>query len=153
MFKRTVYHGTRVAHLDVLRPSLTGAQGPGIYLADRPESAALYGSVVLAVDVQLNQPFFFYPSDDSLDAEINPELIQQVLGEAEAQKVFQRLEQDGALGYGTEVAETLKARGHDGIVMVYPFGTPVIPGVAGEAVIIAFSPDQTVVLGPVPAPV
>ncbi|MCA8198475.1 ADP-ribosyltransferase-containing protein [Burkholderia vietnamiensis] len=152
-FEHICYHGTRSrVPFDRFEISSTGAQGPGIYLADRFDAAAEYGGgAVIRAKVALRNPFYFYPSDDSLDAEANPELLAQVLDAPALRRVLDRMDRDGLEGYGFEVMESLRSRGHDGIVMVYPFGEAVIPGLSGAAVIIAFDPDQVDILHRAPA--
>lgn len=132
------YHGTHAA-FTTFRPSTFGAQGPGIYMTDEP---AGYGSRTMQLFVRMENPYWFYPSDESLEAEVNGELIEQVLGPQEAARLFERMTEHGIEAYGTEVQDALRARGHDGIVMVYPFGEPVIRGASGSAVLIAFDADQ-----------
>jgi hypothetical protein len=144
-----LYHGTN-AVFDRFIPSATGAEGPGIYLSD---AYSLYGDFCLKTKVVMTNPFFFYPSDESLEAPANGELIEQVLSSELAAFVNERLDREGLIGYGYEVQEALKARGHDGIIMVYPFGEPVLPGVTGSAVVIAFESDQVEILGVVPTQV
>lgn len=148
VFEHVCYHGTNaVEDFDQFRLSKSGAQGPGIYLADSLEAGAQYGGeMVIAAKVTLQSPFYFYPSDESLDALANPELLEQALDSATLQHVLDRLEREGMDGYGFEVMESLRRRGHDGIVMVYPFGDPVLPDVSGAAVIIAFEPGQVEIL-------
>ena len=143
-FVHVAYHGTRSAEaFATFRPSLTGAQGPGIYLADSFSAASEYGgaAVVQAV-VTLSNPYYFFPSDDSLDAEVNGELLEQVLDPATLARVSDRMLVEGINGYGFEVRDALAQRGHDGIIMVYPFGEPALAGVSGAAVIVAFDPGQ-----------
>lgn len=137
-----LYHGTR-AQNDFARliPSRTGAQGPGIYMTDAPGQ---YGVRTLELYVRCANPFWFHPTDESLDAEVNGELIQKVLPPLVARQVEARMERMGADGYGLEVQQELRGRGHDGIVMVYPFGTPALKGASGSVVVIAFDPDQVV---------
>ncbi|MFP3637735.1 hypothetical protein [Paraburkholderia sp. SIMBA_054] len=140
--RRTAYHGTNV-RFDRFIPSKSGAQGPGIYLADRPSSAAEYGSLIVQVSVDLANPYYFYPSDESLNAEINPELIERTLTPRQAMLVADRLADEGYDGYGFEVQNALRSYGYDSIVMVYPCGTtPVIPGLSGECVIVVFDNTQ-----------
>lgn len=143
-----LYHGTR-AVFDRFIPSATGAEGPGIYLSD---TYSIYGDFCLQTKTTITNPYFFYPSDESLEAPANGELIEQVLSPELAALVNERLDREGMMGYGFEVQDALKARGHDGIVMVYPFGEPVLPGVTGSAVVIAFDADQVEILGVVPPP-
>ena len=144
-----LYHGTSTV-FDRFVPSATGAEGPGIYLSD---VYSIYGDFCLKTKVAMTNPFFFYPSDESLEAPANGELIEQVLSPEMAAIVNERLDREGLIGYGYEVQEALKARGHDGIIMVYPFGEPVLPGVTGSAVVIAFESDQVEILGVEPPPV
>ncbi|MEJ8837644.1 GNAT family N-acetyltransferase [Ramlibacter sp. AN1133] len=132
------HHGTR-SDFAVSRPSVTGAEGPGIYMSD---GASEYGAKSMRLFVRMENPFWFYPSDESIDAEINGELIEQVLGADEAARIIQRMAVQGRQAYGTEVRDALRARGHDGIVMVYPFGEPALEGASGAAVLIAFDPEQ-----------
>lgn len=137
-----LYHGTRASH-DFVRfiPSRTGAQGPGIYMTDAPGQ---YGVRTLELYVRCANPFWFHPTDESLDAEVNGELIHQVLPPQVARKVEARLERMGADGYGLEVQQELRRRGHDGIVMVNPWGRPALKGASGSVVVVAFDPDQVV---------
>jgi hypothetical protein len=139
----TLFHGAKTEFSEFI-PSPYGAQGPGVYLADKHESASHYGSIVLETETELNNPFYFYPSDDSFDAEVNPELLEQVLSPEELKLVLARMDKVGAAGYGFEVQDKLKAAGHDGIVMVCPWGEPTLPlpSVTGEAVVIAFDSAQ-----------
>jgi hypothetical protein len=140
------HHGTRsVERFDIPNASVYGAQGPGVYMADRLSS---YGSRSIPLYVRMVNPFYFEPSPDSLDAIVNGELIEQVLRPAAARTVLKRMEAHGPEGYGTEVRDALMAAGHDGIVMVYPDGDPTLLGVAHEAVIIAFDPAQLRRAGP-----
>jgi hypothetical protein len=154
VFEHVCYHGTAVTTpFERFNLSLTGAEGPGIYLADRFESAVQYGGgvAVIRAKVTLQNPFYFYPSDDSLDAMANPELLEQVLGDGTLKRVLDRMEREGLEGYGFEVMHALQDRGHDGIVMVYPFGDPVAPGCSAAAVVIAFDADQVEILHRAPA--
>lgn len=144
----TLYHGTSTV-FDRFIPSPSGAQGPGIYLSD---AYSLYGDFCLETKVRMCNPFFFYPSDESLDAPVNGELIEQVLSPEMAALVNERLDREGFMGYGHEVQDALRAKGHDGIIMVYPFGEPVLPGVKGAAVVIAFDADQVDIIGVVQPP-
>jgi hypothetical protein len=139
----TLYHGTSCV-FDRFIPSLTGAQGPGIYMTDTPST---YGSICMHLRVNMMNPYIFRPSDESLEAEINYELIEQVLPSAIAQSVLRRIEEQGPGVYGYEVQNALKAQGHDGILMIYPFGEAVLEGTDGAAVVIAFDPDQVEVIG------
>lgn len=140
-----LYHGTNKLFSE-FKPSKSGAQGPGIYMSDAP---AEYGQITLKLHVRMLNPFFFYPSDESLESEINGELIEQVLSPELSKIVFERIDMEGYESYGAEVQDTLKAMGYDGIVMVYPFGEPTIRGQSGAAVVIAFDPSQVRIL---PAP-
>lgn len=139
----TLYHGTSCV-FDRFIPSLTGAQGPGIYMTD---AHSTYGSICMHLRVNMVNPYIFRPSDESLEAEINYELIEQVLPLEIAQAVLQRIEEQGPEAYGHEVQNALKALGHDGILMIYPFGDAVLEGTDGAAVVIAFDPDQVEVIG------
>ncbi|WP_321935351.1 hypothetical protein [Paraburkholderia sp. J8-2] len=153
-FEHVCYHGTRAeTPFECFNVSSTGAQGPGIYLADRVESAAQYGGgrMVIEARVALRNPFWFYPSDESLDAEANIELLEQVLDATTLALVLQRMEREGMAGYGFEVMQSLRERGHDGVVVVYPFGKAELPGASGEAVVIAFEPGQVEILRRAPA--
>ena len=135
------FHGTR-ARFKVFRPSETGALGPGIYLADTRDAAWQYGPLVAEVDVTLSNPYVFRPSDESINAETNPELIEQVLPPRVAMRVADRLHQQGAIGYGTEVRDALQAHGFDGVLMLFPAGEPAIPGLDTQCVILPFDPNQ-----------
>jgi hypothetical protein len=137
-----LYHGTNHRFSEFI-PSISGAQGPGIYMTD---VVGGYGSISMQLHVLMRNPFFFHPSEESLEAEVNPELIELVLGSEAASRVFDRIERDGYEAYGFEVQDELKARGHDGIVMVYPFGEPKLAGVEGSVVVIAFDPAQIFLL-------
>lgn len=153
-FVHVCYHGTRSTEIfDRFRLSTTGAQGPGIYLADRFEAGAQYGAgeMVIQAKVALQSPFYFYPSDESLDALANPELLERVLDFSTHQRVLDRMEREGMDGYGFEVMESLRARGHDGIVMVYPYGDSVISQIERAGVVIAFDPEQVQILHRAPA--
>ena len=137
-----LYHGTRsLTEFDRFTPSRSGAQGPGIYMTDAPGG---YGVRTLELYVRCVNPFWFQPSLDSLDAEVNGELLEQVLPGQLARQVIARIEREGVDGYGMELQRELRRRGHDGIVMVYPFGEPMLKGASGSAVVIAFDPDQVV---------
>jgi hypothetical protein len=137
-----LYHGTTKTFTQ-FNPSTTGAQGPGIYMTDGPNN---YGSFCMRLHVHMANPYFFYPSEESLDADVNGELIEQVLPQELAAAVIERIASCGADAYGFEVQQALCDRGHDGIIMVYPFGEPVIPGATGAAVVIAFNSDQVEIL-------
>lgn len=139
----TLYHGTTCV-FDRFIPSLTGAQGPGIYMTDAPST---YGSICMHLRVSMVNPYIFRPSDESLEAEINYELIEQVLPADIARAVLRRIDAQGSGAYGHEVQNALKALGHDGILMIYPFGEAVLEGADGSAVVIAFDPDQVEVIG------
>ncbi|MGF6440290.1 hypothetical protein [Paraburkholderia youngii] len=138
------FHGTRV-RFDAFRPSSSGALGPGIYLADRQSAAWEYGPLVVEAEVTLANPYVFRPSDDSINAETNPELIEQVLPPRVAMRVADRLHEHGALGYGTEVRDALQAHGFDGVLMLFPEGAPALPGLDTLCVILAFYPAQATV--------
>ncbi|MBN3761314.1 hypothetical protein [Burkholderia sp. Ac-20365] len=137
----TAFHGTN-ARFDTFIPSASGAQGPGIYLADRPAAAAGYGDLVMKTRVRLQNPYHFYPTEESLNAEINPELIEQALPPVLAIAVAERLADEGYNGYGTEVQDALRSYGYDGVLVVYPFGDGVIEGVDAECVLVAFDASQ-----------
>ena len=140
------HHGTRSeSWFDVPVPSRYGAQGPGVYMADRLSS---YGERSIPLYVRMLNPFVFHPSDESIDADVNGELIEQALPRALARRVLRRMNEHGVEAYGTEVQDALRARGHDGIVMVYPEGEPMILGIEHEAVIIAFESSQLRRAGP-----
>lgn len=96
----------------------------------------------MRLHVLMKNPFYFHPSDESLEAMVNPELIEQVLPADLALEVLDRIDREGDAAYGYEVQNTLKNKGYDGIVMVYPFGEPVIAGTSGSAIVIAFDPEQ-----------
>lgn len=135
-----LFHGTRAEEsFDRFRPSAGGAQGPGIYLSNLGEGeTSEYGHFTMPVLVRMKNPFFFYPSDDSLDAMVNGELLDQVLSADVVQIVVDRIEREGIDAYGDELRSALEARGHDGIVMVYEGNSPL----AGGNVVIAWEPDQ-----------
>jgi hypothetical protein len=59
--------------------------------------------------VRLENPYRFFPSDDSFDAEVNPELLEQVLDEETLARVYARMEAEGAAGYGFEVMQALRS--------------------------------------------
>jgi hypothetical protein len=147
-----LYHGTRsIEQFTEFRPSVSGAQGPGIYMADEPGH---YGARTMRLHVRMTNPFYFYPSDESLEADINCELIEQVLPADIASMVIERLDREGYDHYGTEVQDALKTQGYDGIVMIYPFGEPKLQDQPGSAVVIAFDPNQILILPEkAPAPV
>lgn len=136
--KLVLYHGT-CSVFNKFIPSKTGAQGAGIYMTDEP---SMYGDITMKLHVNMVNPFYFYPSDDSLDAPVNGELLEQVLSPEECQDLCDLMDTEGSDKFTTQVQHALKARGHDGIIMVYPFGEPRIPGLSGSAVVIAFDPDQ-----------
>jgi hypothetical protein len=138
----TLYHGTSQRY-GRIRPSATGAQGPGIYMTDAPSD---YGTLTLKLSVEMNNPYYFYPSDESLECDVNGELIEAVLPPMVADLVVGRLAQEGIEAYGYEVQNELRSRGHDGIIMVYPFGDAVIPRTTGSCVVIAFDSDQVEIL-------
>lgn len=142
----TLYHTTS-ATFEKFRPSEFGAQGAGIYMTDTPSD---YSGKTLKLNVEMRNPFYFYPSDESLESEVNGELIDQVLEHDERVRLLEFLETHGVQGFGTQVQDALKAKGHDGIIMVYPFGDPVIPGLSGSAIVIAFDPEQVTILPNVP---
>lgn len=133
-------HGTDT-DFDVFKCSRSGAQGPGIYMT-RGEigQAADYGTRTLELAVRMLNPFVFRPSEDSIDALVNGELIEQALGDAEtAARVITRIDQEGIDAYGTEVREALQSKGHDGILMVYPWSRGVLQD---DCVAIAWEPSQ-----------
>ena len=138
-----LFHGTSDT-FETFRPSRTGAEGPGIYLASDPNMAADYGDQVMHLYASVCNPFLFYPSDESIDAEVNGELLEQVLSADICERVLTRLARDGAEGYGTEVMDELVSRGHDGILVVHPahFGTSQLAGLPRDLVLIAFDPKQ-----------
>lgn len=142
----TVYRGQHTP-FSGFKPSLSGAQGPGIYFADRFESARPYGDYVIEATVEMANPYYFYPSDESFDASVNPELIKAVLPPTEARQVLTRLARDGYDACGNEVMDALRARGHDGIVMVCPWGEPTLPGLIGDAVVIAWDASPLAYVG------
>jgi hypothetical protein len=142
----TLYHGTRHA-FERFVPSTTGAEGPGIYMKDAP---AEYGTITMELQVRMRNPYFFYSSDESLEADVNGELIEQVLLPELAAEVIDRMDRLGVEAYGTEVQDALKTKGHDGIVMVYPFGESVLKGANGACVVIAFDPEQVAILKATP---
>lgn len=139
--KYTVFHGTK-NRFDEFTPSVSGAEGPGIYFVDRKSFAAGYGDLILECEVEMRNPFFFYPSDESFESEVNPDLLEKVLDPEERAIVLARMEREGVDGYGTEVQSKLKRAGHDGIIMVCPWGEPALPGLQSEAVVIAFDAQQ-----------
>jgi hypothetical protein len=142
----TAYHATdEHAAFETFRMSSSGDQGPGIYLADRREAAVQYGETLIQARVTLRNPYYFYPSEESLDAEVNGELLEQVLDPATHCRVLVRLSLGGREAYGFEVMDALRAQGYDGMVVVYPFGEPLLRNVTGEAVIVAFEPAQVVI--------
>lgn len=139
-----LYHSTRAeTHFTEFEPSVSGAQGPGIYMADAPGD---YSGRVMRLNVRMLNPFFFYPSDESLESEINGELIEQVLPADVALMVMERIDREGYDSYGTEVQQALKAQGHDGIVMIYPFGEQKLPDQPGAAIVVAFDSSQILIL-------
>lgn len=137
-----LYHGS-VMHLPSLRPSSYGAQGPGIYMTDRPNE---YGTVQHELQVTLANPFWFHPSEEAFDAEACGELIESVLPPDQARAVLDRIDLQGVEAFGPEVQDALRRRGHDGIVIVCPWGEPVLQGASGECVVIAFDSHQVKVL-------
>ena len=140
--KLVFYHGTRSIFTRFI-PSKSGAQGAGIYMTDEP---SIYGDFIMKLHVNMVNPFYFYPTEDSLEAPINGELLEQVLGLAACQDLEALMMAEGSDKFTTQVQDALKDQGHDGIVMVYPFGEPKIPGLSGSAVVIAFDPDQIEIL-------
>lgn len=140
-----LFHGAK-CKFDEFIASETGAQGPGVYLADTAESAQMYGDILMELELELHNPFYFYPTEDSFDAEANPELLEQVLDKTELAQVLNRMDEVGMSGYGYEVQKKLRERGHDAIIMVCPWGTPVLDGVSGQAVVIAFDPSAIKIL-------
>jgi uncharacterized protein (DUF1330 family) len=139
-----LYHATRAkTPFTEFEPSVSGAQGPGIYMAD---AAGDYSGRVMRLNVRMLNPFYFYPSDESIESEINGELIEQVLPADVALMVMERIDREGYDSYGTEVQQALKAQGHDGIVMIYPFGEPKLQDQPGAAVVIAFDSKQVLIL-------
>jgi hypothetical protein len=133
----SVFHG-QAEEFTGFHVESTGHEGPGIYFADRFRSACNYGTTVIEARIELANPYYFYPSEDSMEAIINPELVIEVLGDEGADVVFARLAKYGEQGYGYDVMDKLKSLGFDGLVAVHPFGTPVIPGTTGDCVILAF---------------
>lgn len=136
--KLVLYHGTCSVFTKFI-PSKTGAQGAGIYMTDEP---SMYGDITMKLHVNMVNPFYFHPSDDSLDAPVNGELLEQVLSPDACQDLCDLMDTEGREKFTTQVQDVLRARGHDGIIMVYPFGEPRIPGLSGSAVVIAFDPEQ-----------
>ena len=136
--KLVLYHGTCNVFTQFI-PSKTGAQGAGIYMTDEP---SIYGDITMKLHVHMVNPFYFYPSDDSLDAPVNGELLEQVLSPEACQDLCDLMDTEGREKFTTQIQDVLKSRGHDGIIMVYPFGEPRIPGLSGSAVVIAFDPEQ-----------
>lgn len=105
------YHGTDVTEeFDIPHPSAGGAQGPGIYLADR---LSQYGTRSIPLYVKMEKPFFFFPSDESLDAKVNGDLIRDVLTAAEAFKVHARLDMKDWKEGVVNVQALLEAYGFD----------------------------------------
>jgi hypothetical protein len=51
---------------------------------------------------------------------VTGELIEQVLKPGDARTVLERLEREGIDGYGYEVQNELRKRGHGGIIMINP---------------------------------
>lgn len=68
---RTFWHGSALRGLRSLRPSASGALGPGIYLAPDPAEARFWGSlragvsglVVYRVEVRIDRPYFWTAED------------------------------------------------------------------------------------------
>ncbi|KLR59288.1 hypothetical protein OX89_02555 [Diaphorobacter sp. J5-51] len=76
-----------------------------------------------------------------MDAAVNGELLEQVLGSEAAQIVIDRIDKHGLEAYGSELMQALRLRGHDGIVMVYPWSAGFLKG---GNVVIAFHADQVI---------
>lgn len=141
---KMLFHGTRYPELAIggLLPSQTGAQGPGIYLSDLAEGeCSEYGEFTIPVYANITNPWIFHPSDESLEATVNGELLEQILGVDRAQLVIDRMDKHGVQAYGTEVMDALQINGYDGIVMVYPWAAGILKG---SNVVIAFHSHQVV---------
>lgn len=134
-------HGSRVTEpFDVMLPSVGGAQGPGIYMSQLASGEANeYGLVTYPLYARIVRPFVFHPSDDSLDAIVNPELLEALLATHEIEQLLENLSADGRQGWGSVLGNALARRGHDGIVMVYPHSRGVLQG---HNVVIATSSHQ-----------
>lgn len=128
---------------DVFPLSNGGAQGPGIYMLqlapERAHEDSHYGDRTLRLVVRMRNPFVFYPSEESPEALVNGELLDQALGAQRAAEVVARMDEQGLDACGFQVRNELHSRGHGGIVMVYP-GSPGY--LLGDNVVIACDARQ-----------
>jgi len=132
-------HGT-ATDFDFFTPSKGGAHGPGIYMEQLAIGAkSPYGDRAMDLVVRMAKPFYWHPSDESYDALVDGDLLNAVLGEDLAEHVVARMGSGDLDAYGTEVVDALRARGHDGIVIVPPWSSGPL---AGDNVVIAWEPNQ-----------
>jgi len=99
-----------------------GCHGPGIYMAVAPPGdGAGYGDRTLELVVRMCNPFIWNRSEDSYDALVDGEMLEAVLGPEQAERIVERMDDLGIdEGYGTELVDELRRRGHDGLLIVPP---------------------------------
>lgn len=129
------YHGSDTADITRFVPSRRGSFGPGIYFTDRAVDAKVYGEYVYVVDVAINNPWVVDADPDSegsVEEDFDSPCVEAVLALPRGRCMLERARSGYGL-YGQELADTLLALGHDGIIATYPDGCQEI---------IAFAPEQ-----------
>ncbi len=133
------YHGSEDAIEDFLA-SERGTLGPGIYFAESARSASAYGDCVTLAQVTLQNPWRIdldYESQGATNEDFDSPCVEAILSlPGGRQMMNQAKASDGK--YDTELQNTLKAIGYDGIVGTYPDGSQEI---------VAFDTAQIQVLG------
>lgn len=137
------FHGTKHC-LSVLKPSIRGTFGPGIYLADNFAAQQYAGEegFVLTAEVTLNAPLYYRASfehDVDLDSPA-VDLVRGLFSLDTAEKLLQSsMASDG--GFGTEIQLAVEERGYDGLIVEYQDGSKEI---------IAYNSDQVIIIDPLP---
>lgn len=135
------FHGTK-QHLSVLKPSVRGTFGPGIYLADVFAAQQYAGEegVVLTAQVTLRSPYYYRASFDH-DVDIDSPAVDLVRGlfPQEAAESLLQSAMDTDAAFGREIQVELEAKGFDGLIVEYQ---------DGSREIIAYNSDQVLIMEP-----
>lgn len=135
------FHGTK-QHLSVLKPSIRGTFGPGIYLADDFAAQQYAGEegIVLTAQVTLRSPYYYRASFDH-DVDLDSPAVDLVRGlfprEAAESLLQSAMATDAA--FGREIQVELEAKGFDGLIVEYQDGSQEI---------IAYNSDQVLIMEP-----
>lgn len=118
------YHGTESV-INAFIPTDTGTFGPGIYFADRPEDAAVYGEKVYAVYLNLQNPWVIDVDPDSPGSfaeDHDHPGVEAVLALPNGRQLLDHAKDTESLHFGHSLLYELQELGYDGVVATYPDG-------------------------------